>query len=473
MAGPNFGILQPIEQPRAAVVGQIPIQPPQPNQLDQFAKGVMSGAETGSNLASQAVLRQSERQKMDQAAQLFPSQLTAAKNAAETSNLELKDKKRTDQDIEDGRKAALAGPDKYGEFLSTRDPVKYQEYQLKTAQAKQAFSTAAKTDADTSKQVLENYDMAIDKAAQVTRSAAQGATPEMKQKIYAFGVAQLPSNIQKLMPPQYDDDTGMAMSRLAHESQANVSNKIMAGDSPLVKDQKTLNVVNQRIQADQQAGQQPHPEDVTMAKTLQDSISKATQKAPEKNPFDTAIANTQAGEIKAMEGVSQQTDKLITDTDLGMNILKKIPEGYVGPIAGRVGLGFESTDVQKLDKILAGIPLIQKSATLGQSVGARLFMSELEQMKTSSGTTKINAPALKWILQEQNTEAKIQKFDNWNKMNSMYKNASEEVRKNWLSSHPQPTEPRVEVVDPQGKHQTIPYTQMNAYLQATPGAERW
>lgn len=463
MPGPNFGMLQPIV-PTNRTVGALPAAP---NSADQLGQGLLQGLQTGSNVAGQMQQRQ-------QNAALFPSILQDAQNKAESSSLDLQTKKGQIQDEKELRAAAIAGPDQYAHLLQQKSPEAYQDYQLKMAKTQQAFQTLAKSQADTDKAVIGNYNQLMGIAAQITRAASAGSTPQMQQQIYQFGLSQAPKSLQTVMPAQYDANTGMAVSRLAHESTADqlAQNSLKNKPSPIMQMQQERDQVAQQIQQNQTDGKPADPMLQQKMQELTDGISKGQGKqAP--NPFDTAIATNQAKQNTTIEGVAQQTDKLINDTQAGMQLLTKIPSGYTGPIAGRVGLGFENSDIQKLDKILAGIPLIQKSATLGQTAGARLFTSELEMMKKSSGTKNLNADALKWILQEQNTEAQVQKWKNWNIENANYKNASPNVQQNWHEAHPQPQEPRIEVVDPKGQHQTIPYTQMDAYLKATPGAQRW
>lgn len=491
----DFGLLSQIK-PDARVVGtgtSTHSDAGVGGTLSSLAGGLVEGMKAGASMKETNARTAQLQQSTSEQAQDFPNQLQRSKNATEESNMKVAGEKQAVQDQVDLRAAALKGPDEYAHILQQKSPEAYQDYKLKMAKTDKAFQDIAKQDADTDKVKLDNYNKAVGMAAQVTRSAAAGANPQMQQQIYQFGMSQLPKSVQAAMPPQYDPSQGMAVSRLAHEGQMDaIATKIetQGGKSDLIKNQTMRDYIQQQIDQKMQQGVKPDDPTVQELKQNRDELQKAIDNDPQltgkskdkngnvdPNSVETlANKNAMTAQGKQNQGIEASMplqDKLIEDTKLGMDILKKIPNDYTGPVSGRIGLGMENTDVQKLDKIINAIPLVQKSATLGQTVGARLFQSELEMMKKSSGSLNINAPALKWILQEQMQEAQITRFKNWNIEMSNYNNASPQVKDNWMSSHPKPEDPRIEVVSPEGKHMTIPYSQMDAYIKATPGAARW
>lgn len=311
----NFNILQPI-QPTNGVVANLPVIPasnPGAAAGGAGLSGLMQGMQQAQDMKYKSALITKTAQDTQQAAQLFPGQLQqqqqtiqSNKQTLESGGLDLQNKKQNAADKAELRKASIAGPDRYAQVLGQQDQGKLQDYNLKKVQVQQAVSTVASTDAGTEKAQLENYTTGINAMGQVARAAAAGANPEMQQKIYQYGVSQLPPRLQKLMPAQYEPNTAMAMSRLSHEANVAAYEKQTKTD-----DEKNLvarNTVMERIKTDVQAGRHPDPQDLQDLDYWNKTLAAKT--APkESDSISSLQAQRQALQDKIDNGTATELDK--------------------------------------------------------------------------------------------------------------------------------------------------------------------
>lgn len=166
------------------------------------------------------------------------------------------------------------------------------------------------------------------------------------------------------------------------------------------------------------------------------ATSNKTQ-TPTEKAFTGAVAQTQA---KAVQGSQQQTQALnivSSDAKDALQILQKIPAGMTGPVVDYLKANAMDSEVQKIQKLLAGIPIAVK-AMYGVTPGNRLTATELQQLNKASGSTSINKDALQWVLNRLIPQSAGIIHDNWVKENDFYKNAGGEVYKNWKESNPEP-----------------------------------
>lgn len=444
--GPNYGILQPIPV-TAKVVGSAGAVPAD-NSIAQGAAGLLQGLQVGSATKLQKAQTEAQnaqtvktKQETAQSGQLFPLIMQQTKNTTDSSNMDLASKKQAAVDQAGLRAAALQGPDQYGKILQQQDPKAYQDYQLKSAQIQNSMASLAGKDADNKGKVLKNYDESMDKMAQVSRAAAGGADPEMKQRIWTYGVSQLPKDLQTLVPPQYDQNTAMALSRLGHEaSMTSAAKELEKNPSAIVKNTAALTEVQNRIKHAQDAGMQPDPTDVQAAGYIKAQILKDTAQPvakPASNPFDNAAATAQMGQVTKMDEQSQSLQIVHDDAVDAKELLDKVPAGYVGPLVDYFKANGMNSEIQKLQKLTAGIPIAVK-AMYGVTPGNRLTATELQQLNKASGSTAINKDSLIWVLDRLIPQTAGIMHDNWEKQVATYKNTAPDVQKNWLGSHPEP-----------------------------------
>lgn len=471
----DFSLLN-TKQPVGGVVATLPRQP---DQTSAFMSGLMSTLQQGSELQTQALQRQNLQQNMDQSKQVFPYQLNQEK---------IKSQAATDA-YQAGQQQTAAFNQSWQtgmEYLQKNDPVGYLSAQKSLAETKDSLAKAADSMATTQTKTASIYaNMASTGANLAIHSMeAETAKPGTGAQVYQQGLSYLPPDVAKLYPQDFSMGSYLTLTKLGMDATNQMRDQqAMKGMTPLQKNMKARDDLQNKISQQTQQGQTPNPQDQKDLATYNSKLN--TDKNLGSDAFTHQAAQAQFAQVKANASSAPQIEKLINDTSLIQTKLAQHPEikNYIGPIAGLTKLGFENTDIQIIDKLLAGIPLIQKSATLGQSTGQRLFMSELQMMVKSSGSTKINPDALNWIAGEQKLEAQIKRWQAWHQDSEAYNNVKDEgVKQSWFQSHPQPEEPRVEInfVNPQTgqlnaskRHITIPYTQLNDYLKSDPTARRW
>ncbi len=158
---------------------------------------------------------------------------------------------------------------------------------------------------------------------------------------------------------------------------------------------------------------------------------------PEQKAFTTAAATAQS---KAVQGSQQQTQALHIvhdDAKDALDIIKNIPAGETGPVVDYLHANGMDSDIQKIQKLLSGIPIAVK-AMYGVTPGNRLTTTELQQLNKASGSTAINKDALQWVLNRLIPQSEGIIHDNWIKEKDFYKNAGGETYKNWANSNPEP-----------------------------------
>jgi hypothetical protein len=457
--GLDFGILQPIA-PTNRVVAQVPQQA---SGINQLAQGVMQGAEVGSNLASQAVARQKTQQDITQNAQMFPSQLEQAKNAAASSDMDLAAKKQGAEDMAAKRAAAIQGPDQFEKVLGQQSPEALQTYLLAKSKVQESVATVAKTNAGTDTTITKNYSDSMSNIAQVARAAAAGSTPQLQQQIWDLGVSQLPAGMQKAAAtamaasgngqPGYNQVGGMAISSLGHEADSAQHIKAIEDGkgSEIEKNAVGIAMVQHRIQ-NTPPGQQPDPTDVSTLQQLQQAnaglaAKNSTPKASNIDPNGPeAQVNKADGDIlKKTEEAAQPIKNFISDSSTAQKLLNdpRFPAGKVGPIAELTKYGYTASEVQELKSVLSNMSLVAKSALEGQTAGLRMTGTEYNGLKDAAGNAATtNLDALKNIVNRNLGKAQAVQHNQWETSDRIRSSADSTQYEKWKTQNPEPYNPQ-------------------------------
>lgn len=479
----NYGILNQVKYPEPRVVASgtsTKSSAGAGSSLSSLAGGIVSGMKAGAEIkvSNAAVAMSNENLKEKQAA--FPDQLHMLHNSRVQSDMNLAGAQQSAQDQADLRAAALKGPDAYANKLQQISPAAYQDYRLKMLDNQKKFSDISKTDADTAKEEASNYTGAINIAGQVVRAAAAGKTPQQQQQIYQFGLSQLPKKIQSVMPPQYDAQSGMAISRLSYENQMeNMATKIEGENkSNLLKNQTMRDVVQSRIDNINKQGPAADPMSLQQLTQTRDELNRAVAIDPEltgkdkKDKIDPnstealtnkAIGNNDQATLKNVENTKAPLKTFATDVSNVESILNRIPKGFVGKLQDLTKVNINNTDIQILQHHFSSMGYLAKNVMANMTAGMRLTNTELGQLNNIVGGTSVNWDTNKAIMNDMKGKLLEKAHDNWKDADSIYSKGDQSVYGAWRERNPEPINPTSSGTLSPYTHngQPVPYDALN------------
>ncbi len=412
----NFGLLQQIAPPQ--VVGQLPVQP---NPVDQGAQGIMQGLLQG-------------------------QQMKANNQDIQMNDLKLQQAQQAVQDSNTLRAAAKQGEQQYINAQMQMNPEAAQDYLFKKAQVKNALATAYKTNQEGTAVGLSNYSTALQIQAQLANAALSGKTPQQQQQIWSHGYQLLPSQTQKVVPKQFDQQTAVATIVLAKENMADFMAKQEAKRGPS-KDVQTLDELqNQRDTLESNIKQlKAQGKDTSnLQRRLDETQNLLNTKVQNKQTIDNTQGQYGAEFAKqdAQIAGSLATNRpkftnLATKMDNIKQLVQEISPDKLGPVVDFTKLNQLDPKVQELRADLNDLALQVKDPVYNLGGGQGFTDSDRQFLTQIVGSTAIKKDALLNILNKNSEQYKKQAVQQWEQESSIRKRGPNYDE--WLKDNPKPT----------------------------------
>ncbi len=308
----NFNILGAIPAPQ--VVGTVPGVAPS-NSADSLAGGLMSGLMQGQQMQQSAQAMAAQKQQMDQSAQLFPIQKETAQTNLEKSKLDLTDAKQKSEYQAKLMDYANKTEDQYLNSLAPQD--RY-EILTKKAQFENAKAVANKAG------VEAGYTMTTYMGAANSAAMAQ-EDPQKAQGVYTQIRSTAPTDVQKLMPEQFDPKFApiAVAAGMRAEAQALGPQKAPEGTNDM-KNAQRLAELDQKEQdgriLPQEQKEKARLESLTSKAESSTGLEKAQGLVDKLQSQYDAIPNKNSPEAKRLkEKLIQAQQDVQKSTDLNLN----------------------------------------------------------------------------------------------------------------------------------------------------------
>ena len=427
----DYSLLRPID-PKSGVVANINPNPA-PGGLDQLASGLTAGANALQARQQSQAQTADTQQRTAQDAAMAPGDLQLQNQKIQDNQNILDSNAAQARDSATERTAAQQGFQQYIKSrMATGDVAGAIKVQQQQANLEQTMNIVAeKTGQNSDHLNIKFGNFASTVMASDQKTGKPLLTPQQREDAYQQYLKTYSPSARQMFPEHFEEGTGVNMIMLGHVAHANLM------EEQEIKQAKTQDRVTPQIQNAQRIAsltnnQNRTPEEDTELKQLESGATKQGS-----NPFDKAIAD---GGEKAVTGREQQSQALSivhADAQDGLKILDKIPAGYTGPVVDFLKANGLNSDVQKLQKLTAGIPIAVK-AMYGVTPGNRLTTTELQQLNKASGTTSQNKDALQYVLRRLIPQTEGIMHDNWQKSDAYMKNSSPNVYDGWKSANPEP-----------------------------------
>jgi hypothetical protein len=471
----DFGILRPLAE--GVKTGEVARVAPQPSGLDSLAGGLLQGVQAGQQIQNAQVARQSAQlemqktqQEMQQSAAMAPSQL---QNSQATADFNTAKAQRAQADLV-AANAKAAADQKVNEAYQKggMEGARTAEYTYGGVAAGQAFDTAnlaiqktisdiSKANAETDTTVIANSKQLNTQLAGIASQVSQIKDPQTQIKTAGLLLANLPPSAQKafsMVPvdPQKGYDPQFLHALVARglqqtQDDANDANAKAAGSKGTVTGtplSKAQDVMKQRYDELQAAQDSKDPTRIQMAQKNYQQAQDAT--ALTLQPKDPGAANNETAkaisgqDAKEMKAADDAVPALKTLADNGhqiLQLLQKVPKGFVGPLQDLSKLNMASSDIQVLQHFFAENGYVAKVALANQTAGMRMTNTELQQLNNIVGGTSKNWDAIKQIVGNINDQATSKAHDNWTVSNRVRAGGNQEDFKRWRDANPEPFNP--------------------------------
>lgn len=473
----DFSLLQPQPTPHQGVVAQSG-----PSPLESLGAGLMTGAKTITDIRAARQNMAVQQQQMDQNKQLFPSVLQKSQNDAESSTLDLQQKKSNIKSVQEVSDAFHKNWDAGMAQMAKSDPGGYVKLQGDIATTQKTLQDTANLATTNKKDALGMYNDFAAKGYSLAQASANAEhqQPGSGDVVYQQGLKMLGSTVAAQLPPHFDANTFHTLTYIGADSKLQQMKDAEGKNAtPEMKNAQAIGDLQDKAQ-----NKTITPAEQGKLDSLQMQINgKINKDKGGKDPdeiYQTSLSEG-LGKADAKTVTTAQTTRgtmthLLADTQDASNILTKIPPGYTGPIVDYLKANKMDTEVQEMQKITAEIPFLTKSL-VGISNGMRFTQGELEQLNRASGSTAINREALQWVIDRTSTKSIEGIHNNWEVESNIRKNGGKEAYSRWLETNPEPSKSidksnsyqnadTVQVTHPDGRTGTIPKANLDAAIKA-------
>lgn len=361
MAEINWGQMSPIQPP--SVIAQLPQQP---NQMDQFAGGLLSGIQQGQQIQS--------------------------------NNLALGKQRQEIADNEALRKAAVEGGDKWMQTLISQGKVDdAMQYQVHQQQYQNAIlqNKASVIDLDTKERAKADRDNSINVAIM---GAVSQLPPEQREAAFL----QYKTDMQKqypglVMPDKFDANSMASVMRVNEVIQSQQTAEATEKVKTLTQLQNQRDILTKAKQVAIQAGKPTEEIDRKLQET-QDLINTHTKNVQTQNTEQQATTEkvkVDAASYKDAQGVAEQVKVIEPLLSRAEELVKSIGDKAQGPIAGNVS-HYWNEQVQELDQINSILMSNMRILMKYPAAGFSNFDAE-NMIKSVPGKLKDKSPNLAGI----------------------------------------------------------------------------
>lgn len=321
----DFGLLTPQATPHQGVIGTIAPQPAGPNPIDSLASGLLEGAKAGTSImASRQGIAESQ-QRMDQNAQLFPSQLQQAETKAQSDTLDLQTKQSQVKSAKEVSDAFHKNWDEGMNQMAKSDPAGYVKLQGDIAKTKESLQTTATAATENKKAALSMYDDFATKGYGLVQAAAaaEKQQPGSGQAVYQQGLKMMGPTLAAQLPQKFDANTFHTLTYVGAESHL-----------AIMKDQETKNATNESKNAGiigdlQDKVNKGKATDAEKAKleSMQSQLATKNKKTQGDSLVDKGEQQTTIASLKAIDKTADTAQASSTTIDMMSAIDKEAGTG--------------------------------------------------------------------------------------------------------------------------------------------------